>query len=93
MSLRTTLETYERQTGRTPDELHSVACPVGYAYLWDWFHRLAFTRPVGMTIGAITETEMRSFFLNRRIVPASRELLLLARVDVLMMESIATKGP
>ena len=92
MSLRSTLETYERQTGKTPDELLCVACPAGFAYVWDWFQRLAFTRPVGMAIGAITETEMRSFFLNRRIEPAPRELALLARLDVLMMASIATKG-
>lgn len=90
-TLRETLEAVEVLEGYTPEELaNAPECPAGFDYLWEWFCRLNSTRSVGLGMSAITETELRSFFLNRSITPQEWEIDLLLKLDRLAMA--AQKG-
>jgi hypothetical protein len=70
-----------------PPELEGMPdCPEPFEYLWKWFLRLNATRNGGFSVGAISETEMRSFFQNRGIHPEAWEVDLLVRLDGIAME-------
>lgn len=62
-------------------ELRSHELPCGSEYLWDWFLRLNATRSNGFASGPISETELHSFFANRRLEPTAWELNVLVRMD------------
>lgn len=91
-----TLEAVERLNGVPPDELielQSHELPVGCEYLWEWFLRLNMTRPSGFGAGPITETELRSFFFNRKIQPTPWELEALIQMDTAKLSAIKKPPP
>lgn len=93
-TLRETCKIVEELEGYTPDELaNEPDCPAGFDYLWDWFKRLNGTRQQGFGMSGITETELRSFFLNRKIEPEQWELDLLIRLDKLVVAKANAKKP
>jgi hypothetical protein len=62
--------------------------PPDLAYLWAWFLRLNATRQRGMGgVSAISETEIRSFFLNRQITPQPWEIELIAQLDAIALQA------
>lgn len=77
-------------TGVPPEELVELqrhAMPPGTDYLWEWFLRLSSTRSSGFGVAAISEHELRSFFLNRNLVPTRWELDVLIRMDKAMRDA------
>lgn len=89
-TLRETCEAVEAQEGYTPAELLDAPdIPAGFEYLWAWFIRLNSTRPPSMGgQAAISEMELRSFFLNRSITPEGWEVDLLVQLDQLSRAEI-----
>jgi len=87
-TLRETCLAVEAQEGFTPAELLDAPdLPTGFEYLWSWFARLNSTRQAGFGLSAITETELRSFFLNRRIEPQEWEIQLILRLDRMALKA------
>lgn len=82
MSLRETLQTVERMTGRTPPELaNPVEFPDVLYDLWQHYMRLRDSRPVGLAVSAIPETEIRAYCLNRSVRFSGYELRVLRALD------------
>jgi hypothetical protein len=44
-----------------PEQLDVTPIPVELGHVWDWWQALNKTRPVGMDIGAITYSEIKSW--------------------------------
>jgi len=90
-SLRETLATVERMTGRMPAEgINPGEIPDLLVDLWNHFLRLNATRNVGMGTCPITELEIFAFCANRRMRLSTWEIDVIRRLDDIALSS--TKG-
>lgn len=55
--------------------------PRGTEHIWKWYCELDAKRQAGMSINALSWTDIQAYFALRRIEPASWELDAIARVD------------
>lgn len=87
-SLRETLETVARMTGRMPEEgINPVEFPEVLAELWGWFLRLNAGRGGGFGTQPITEQGIGWFFHNRGIRPQMWQLDALRLLDRVALDS------
>lgn len=89
MSLRETLATVERMTGRTqPESINPEELPPVASHIWQWFLTLNGKRQSGMNGPCpISESEIGWFFRNRGITPMGWALDALDALDRVAMES------
>jgi hypothetical protein len=84
VSLRKTLETVHRMTGRMPEQLvNQTQLPEQLSHVWEWYLILSMARtyrPDGVP-QAIPESEIGWFFSNRRISPEGWETDALRMLD------------
>lgn len=87
-SLRETLETVKRMTGRMPVEgLNPVEFPIELYDEWGWFLDLHRTRQTGLSDSPIAESEIGWYFFNRGTRPQGWLLRLIRR-----LETVAQSG-
>lgn len=55
--------------------------PIEAIHVWDWFNDLHARRQAGMTINALSWSDIRAYFQVRRIEPAKWEIDALAQLD------------
>jgi hypothetical protein len=80
--LRETLQTVERMTGRTPPGLDNpTEFPAELHSLWRHYMALRRSRPIGIGISPIPETEIRAYCTNRRMRFEHWELEVLQQLD------------
>lgn len=89
-TLRHTLETVKRMTGKTPDQLvNPHTLPEQLAHLWGWYLQISASRNYGAS-GAplpVPETEIGAFFRNRQIVPDGWEFDAIRQLDSAVLDS------
>lgn len=82
VSLRDTLKTVERQTGKMPAEgINPVAMPLELLYIWKWFADLHAARPVGVAPGPLLYSEMLAYFSLMRVTPREWEITVIRALD------------
>ncbi len=70
-----------------PEEgINPVAFPGLLFEEWSWFLSLNSSRQVSMAVNSIAETEIESFFRNRRITPQLWQLDLIRALDNVALE-------
>jgi hypothetical protein len=74
--------------GRVPDELLDMPdCPAGFEYLWQWFIALHNKRQSGFGgVCRLAESEIESYFRNRKIIPHPWEVEMIDRLDEIAIE-------
>ena len=82
-SLRETLQTVEKMTGKLPEEgVNPVIFPESVGHVWGWFLELSNKRPPGMSgPSPIPESEIGWYFRNRHISPTLWELTAISALD------------
>lgn len=86
-SLRATCKAVEAQTGRMPEEgINPVPFPGELAHIWLWYADLEGSRDVGLAVGPITFTSMRSYFDLTKERPQAWEIDVIKQLDRLSME-------
>ncbi len=88
-TLRETLATVTRMTGRTPaDAINPIELPPQVEHLWHWFLRLNNKRQQGYHSAApLSEADIGWFFHSRRIVLAGWELDAIDALDAVALNS------
>lgn len=71
LTLEHHLISYWKQSGILPDQLNIPPIPHELYYIWSWWLDLHKTRPVGMSEGHVTYTEMSNWsnLLKIKITP------------------------
>lgn len=91
-SLRETLQTVERMTGRMPPEgVNPVEFPQAVSHLWQWFMQLSNARQPGMGVSPITYPDLHAFFSLYGITPDGWELDAIRVLDGIALESMNDK--
>lgn len=90
VSLRETLQTVERMTGRMPAEgINPATIPEIAQHVWAWFLMLNACRQSGMGPSPISHSEMLAFFTLEGIMPEGWELQAIRALDNVALESAA----
>jgi len=72
----------QKNTRKVPKELENlVELPHTMLDVWNWFAELNSTRPVGMAVGAITYTEIKSYFDLLGIDVTPQEVQIIKMLD------------
>lgn len=70
-------------------ELQGPDMPPEAERVWRWFVRLNSTRPSGMGVSGIPETEMAAFFRTRRLSPMQWEIEAITALDAIYLANSA----
>jgi hypothetical protein len=77
-----------RQTGVKPIELDNLAdCPDSLLYVWIYFMRLHNQRQVGMSVNALSFSDIQAFFMLEQVHPLSEEVSIICRLDAIALKA------
>ena len=88
-SLRSHLESVQRQTGITPEQLAVDELPDCIAHVWLWFCQLSPKRAVGMAAGPIASLEIEAWARLHRIEMTPFEVTALEALDTVYLQAQA----
>lgn len=89
-TLRETLESIERVTGKTHPLLQSKNLPTNITHIWNWFIQLHNSRTSsGFGVNPISYQELWCFFQLEKIEPEPWEIDLIKKFDSIALESFA----